>query len=193
MDHDGLDQYASPELNKFNAVSALWLNDPEIPVQTTLIRPFARACLATLALGITPALGLAAPVGDFTIETRDAITLQAQPFPLSEVRLLDGPFKHAQDLDAQYLLSLDVDRLLYSFRVNAGLPSTAKPYGGWEEPKSEVRGPFRRPLSLRLRPDVCQHWRRAAQAEGRGGRRGARGLPGEVPQRLPERLSGGVH
>jgi hypothetical protein len=142
LDHDELDQYASPELNKFNAVSALWLNDPEIPVQTTLLRPFARACLATLALGITTTLGLAAAVGDFTIETRDTIALQAQPFPLTEVRLLDGPFKHAQDLDAQYLLSLDVDRLLYSFRVNAGLPSTAKPYGGWEEPKSEVRGHF---------------------------------------------------
>ena len=31
---------------------------------------------------------------------------------------------------------------MHSFRVNAGLPSTAKPYGGWEEPKSEVRGHF---------------------------------------------------
>ncbi|MGO8926201.1 MAG: beta-L-arabinofuranosidase domain-containing protein [Limisphaerales bacterium] len=129
-------------LNKVNVVSALWLIDPEIPVQTTFIHPIAMAGLAAVALGITPALGLAAAVGDFTIETRDKIALQAQPFPLSDVRLLDGPFKHAQDLDQHYLLSLDVDRLLYSFRVNAGLPSTAKPYGGWEEPKSEVRGHF---------------------------------------------------
>lgn len=111
-------------------------------MQTTLIHPSAWAGLAAVALSITPALGLAAAVGDFAIETRDKITLQAQPFPLSEVRLLDGPFKHAQDLDEQYLLSLDVDRLLHTFRVNAGLPSTARPYGGWEEPKSEVRGHF---------------------------------------------------
>jgi DUF1680 family protein len=97
---------------------------------------------AALALGFTPALSLAAAAGDFTIETRDKIALQAQPFPLSNVRLLDGSFKHAQDLDRQYLLSLDVERLLYPFRVNAGLSSTAKPYGGWEEPKSEVRGHF---------------------------------------------------
>src|ERR1035441_10107544 len=97
---------------------------------------------AALALGITPALSLATAGGDFTIETRDKIALQAQPFPLSDVRLLDGPFKHAQELDKQYLLSLDVDRLLYPFRVNAGLSSTAKPFGGWEEPKSEVRGHF---------------------------------------------------
>src|ERR1035438_1072639 len=97
---------------------------------------------AALALGITPTLSLATAAGDFTIDTRDKIALQAQPFPLSNSRLLEGPFKHAQDLDLQYLLSLDVDRLLYPFRINAGLPSDAKPYGGWEEPKSEVRGHF---------------------------------------------------
>ncbi len=55
---------------------------------------------------------------------------------------LDGPFKHAMELDQQYLLSLDVDRLLHNFRVNAGLPSSAEPLGGWEEPKCELRGHF---------------------------------------------------
>jgi len=80
--------------------------------------------------------------GDFTIETRDRVSLAAQPFPLAEVRLLDGPFKHALELDRDYLLSLDPDRLLHTFRLNAGLPSTAKPYGGWEEPKGELRGHF---------------------------------------------------
>ena len=98
------------------------------------------ALTGALGFGITPALGLAASVGDFTVETRDKVALQAQPFALSEVRLLDGPFKLAQDLDRQYLLSLDADRLLYSFRVNAGLPSRAKPYGGWEAPSCELRG-----------------------------------------------------
>ena len=61
-------------------------------------------------------------------------------FPLSAVRLLDGPFKHAQELDRQYLIALDPDRLLHNFRVNAGLPSTAEPVGGWEAPGSELRG-----------------------------------------------------
>ena len=42
--------------------------------------------------------------------------------------------------DQQYLLSLDLDRLLYNFRVNAGLPTTAKPLGGWEAPNVELRG-----------------------------------------------------
>ena len=55
-------------------------------------------------------------------------------FPLSEVRLLDGPFKHAQELDHQYLLALEPDRFLHNFHVNAGLPPKAPPYGGWEAP-----------------------------------------------------------
>jgi DUF1680 family protein len=35
---------------------------------------------------------------------------------------------------------MDSDRLLHNFRVTAGLPSTAEPLGGWEEPKGELRG-----------------------------------------------------
>ncbi len=68
------------------------------------------------------------------------VPLKAEPFSLKQVRLLDGPFKHAMELDRKYLLSLDVERLLHCFRASAGLPSPAKPLGGWEEPKSEVRG-----------------------------------------------------
>src|SRR5215472_6879425 len=95
-----------------------------------------------LVLATIPTPMLAEPVGDYTLETRDQIALPAQPFPLNEVRLLGGPFRHAQDLDHQYLRSLDVDRLLHNFRANAGLPSDAKPYGGWEEPSGELRGHF---------------------------------------------------
>ncbi len=53
-------------------------------------------------------------------------------FPLSSVRLLDGPFKNAQDVDAAYILELDVDRLLAPFRVEAGLEPRAPKYGNWE-------------------------------------------------------------
>ena len=35
---------------------------------------------------------------------------------------------------------LDPDRMLHTFRHNYGLPSRAKPCGGWERPTSEVRG-----------------------------------------------------
>jgi DUF1680 family protein len=53
-------------------------------------------------------------------------------FPLSDVRLLPGPFKHAEDLDADYLLKLEPDRLLSRFREYAGLTPKAEAYGGWE-------------------------------------------------------------
>ncbi len=76
------------------------------------------------------------------LKAQDKIPLKVSAFDLREVRLLDGPFKHAMELDQQYLLSLDPDRLLHTFRLNAGLPSTAKPLGGWEEPKCELRGHF---------------------------------------------------
>jgi len=72
----------------------------------------------------------------------EEIQLKALPFDLDEVRLLDGPFKTAQEADAKYLLSLDLDRLLHNFRVNAGLPSSATPLGGWESPTIELRGHF---------------------------------------------------
>jgi DUF1680 family protein len=69
------------------------------------------------------------------------IPLQAFPFPLRQVELLDGPFREAMLRDKAYLLSLDPDRLLYNFRVNYGLAtSNAAPYGGWEAPGVQLRG-----------------------------------------------------
>jgi DUF1680 family protein len=63
-----------------------------------------------------------------------------EPFPLPEVRLLDGPFRDAMLRDQKYLLSLDPERFLYNFRKNVGLPSSSKPYGGWDAPDCEQRG-----------------------------------------------------
>src|SRR5262245_64388134 len=70
----------------------------------------------------------------------DKVPFRARAFALQAVRLLDGRFKQAQKLAQTHLLSLDPDRLLHSFRVNAGLPSAAKPLGGWEAPDVELRG-----------------------------------------------------
>jgi DUF1680 family protein len=64
----------------------------------------------------------------------------AWAFPLRDVRILDGPFRDAQQRDLAYLLSLEPDRLLHTFRLNAGLPTAARPYGGWEAPAVELRG-----------------------------------------------------
>ncbi len=60
------------------------------------------------------------------------ITTKAHAFSLQDVRLLDGPFKKAMELDARYLLDLEPDRLLSRFREYAGLESKGAIYGGWE-------------------------------------------------------------
>jgi uncharacterized protein len=55
-----------------------------------------------------------------------------QAFDLQDVRLLEGPFKHATDRNREYLLKLEPDRLLAGFRQDAGLAAKAAVYGGWE-------------------------------------------------------------
>jgi len=67
---------------------------------------------------------------------------------LSEVSLhdvgLDPTSLHgeAQQTNLEYLLMLDVDRLVWSFRNTAGLDTPGEPYGGWESPTEELRGHF---------------------------------------------------
>ncbi|XP_075633960.1 uncharacterized protein LOC142606508 [Castanea sativa] len=48
----------------------------------------------------------------------------------------------AQQTNLEYLLMLDVDSLVWSYRKIAGLPTPGKPYGGWESPDNEARGHF---------------------------------------------------
>jgi len=56
----------------------------------------------------------------------------AEPFPLTDVRLLGGPFEASHEATAKYLLTVDPARLLAGFRVNSGLEPKAEIYGGWE-------------------------------------------------------------
>ncbi len=77
---------------------------------------------------------------DSKVKIPNKAVIQARPFHLSDVRLLDGPFRQAMLRNQDFLLGLDIDRLLHNFRLNAGLPSSAEPYGGWEAPDVELRG-----------------------------------------------------
>ncbi len=65
-----------------------------------------------------------------------------EPFPLAWVRLGPGIFREQEEINARYLDSLGVDRLLHTFRITAGIPSAATPYKGWEDPTCELRGHF---------------------------------------------------
>ncbi len=80
----------------------------------------------------------AAPLNFVRNETKPKV----QPFALSEVTLEAGPLTQARDWNRGYMMRLPNDRLLHTFRLNAGLPSNAQPLGGWEAPNCELRGHF---------------------------------------------------
>src|ERR1035437_6496033 len=90
------------------------------------------------------------PAFEGTLEfTPKNVAPRAEPFPMPQVRLLPNSIYHnAQEWNRGYMARLEADRLLYTFRVNAGLPvGSAKPLGGWEQPEngqraSELRGHF---------------------------------------------------
>jgi DUF1680 family protein len=65
---------------------------------------------------------------------------RAAALPLGAVQLLDSPFRLNQARNTTYLLFLDPERMLRSFRINYGEPTTAEPLGGWEKPDSQIRG-----------------------------------------------------
>ncbi len=58
--------------------------------------------------------------------------LRAVPVPLDRVRLNGGPLKHAQEITAAYLLTLEPDRMLAFYRERAGLSKKADGYTGWD-------------------------------------------------------------
>ncbi len=73
---------------------------------------------------------------------REKVPWKVQPFPLKQVHLRKGPFRDALEGAQRYLHLLPSDRLLHTFRLNAGLSSSAQPLGGWEKPDYEARGHF---------------------------------------------------
>lgn len=75
---------------------------------------------------------------DQTVEPKVAV--KAYSFDLNEVRLLDSRFKDNMERDGKWLLSIDINSLLHSWYVNAGMETNAKPFGGWEGLDVELKG-----------------------------------------------------
>ncbi|MCP9753474.1 glycoside hydrolase family 127 protein [Ferruginibacter sp. HRS2-29] len=74
--------------------------------------------------------------------------LYANEFPLSDVRLLEGPFQHARDLNIKVLLEYDVDRLLAGYRKEAGLPEKARSFKNWDGLDGHVGGHYLSALAM---------------------------------------------
>lgn len=73
--------------------------------------------------------------------------LQVKSFDLKDVRLLPSRFHENMMRDSAWMASIDVNRLLHSFRTNAGVFAgreggymTVKKLGGWESLDCELRG-----------------------------------------------------
>jgi uncharacterized protein len=63
---------------------------------------------------------------------QEVVSFRVLPFSLTDVKLLDGPFKHAMELDVNTLMKYEPDRLLSKFCSEAGLKPKAEHYMGWE-------------------------------------------------------------
>ncbi|PJM78271.1 hypothetical protein CUU80_10330 [Bifidobacterium scaligerum] len=63
-------------------------------------------------------------------------------FELPDVTLTGGEFFRRQMLVRDYVLQFDLDRLMHTFRTNAGFKDAAEPLGGWESPDCGLRGHF---------------------------------------------------
>lgn len=73
--------------------------------------------------------------------------LRAESFDLKDVRLLPSRFRDNMMRDSAWMVSIEVGRLLHSFRTNAGVFAgreggymTVKKLGGWESLDCELRG-----------------------------------------------------
>ena len=68
--------------------------------------------------------------------------LYPNEFPLSQITLLEGPLKHARDLNIETLLKYDCDRLMAPYRKEAGLTPKAKCYPNWDGLDGHVGGHY---------------------------------------------------
>ncbi len=69
-------------------------------------------------------------------------------FPLGDVELLDGPFKHACDLNVHVLLKYDTDRLLAPYLKEAGLTPKAESFPCWDGLDGHVGGHYLSALAI---------------------------------------------
>ncbi len=76
-----------------------------------------------------------------------AAPMAVKPFALSDVRVLPGRVHDNMERDSAWMAAIDVNRLLHSFRTNAGVFAgreggymTVKKLGGWESLDCELRG-----------------------------------------------------
>ncbi len=97
-----------------------------------------KVVVTILAAALFPLLASAQP-GNPALDAESRI-VHARALPLDSVRLTGGPLKHAQDLELEYLLALEPDRMLAFLRRSAKLEPKAQGYGGWDGDGRQLTG-----------------------------------------------------
>src|SRR6185436_5096407 len=103
-----------------------------------MTRPIARrtflsaATLSAATLPMWPRIGWAGLAAPTASAADHGVSIH--PFSLEHVRLRPGPALEALKVNRRYLMDLEPDRLLHTFRITARLPTSAAPLGGWEAP-----------------------------------------------------------
>ncbi|MGH9600610.1 MAG: beta-L-arabinofuranosidase domain-containing protein [Terracidiphilus sp.] len=82
------------------------------------------------------------PFAEPLVFSQGVFAPRVRPFALRDVTLDAGPLRDAREWNRGFILRIPNDRLLRNFMVNAGLPTNARPLGGWEAPNCELRGHF---------------------------------------------------
>lgn len=76
--------------------------------------------------------GMASLLGMATLSATAQIPQKVESFHINQVRLTGSAFKHAEEMDIQYLMAINPDRLLAPYLKEAGLTPKAENYTNWE-------------------------------------------------------------
>lgn len=105
----------------------------------------AAVCLAAFSTLSAQSIYPGQHAGKMKIETSAPMSVES--FDLKDVRLLPSRFRENMMRDSAWMVSIDVNRLLHSFRTTAGVFAgreggymTVKKLGGWESLDCELRG-----------------------------------------------------
>ena len=128
-----------------------WTPQETLQRHTLEVCKYARCTMKSLRAALLRSMGKCGPMLWRMLMPISAVAVVAlsqsdeiKPFQIFHVTLHQGSqFGKAFALNKEYMQSLDPERLLHTFRLNAGMNSTAKAFSGsWEDPTCEVRGQF---------------------------------------------------
>lgn len=104
-------------------------------------------CLLALSFSLVSAQSVYPGQHEGKIVVKNQVPMRAKSFDLKDVRLLPGRVHDNFQRDSAWMANIPVDRLIHSFRNNAGVFAgveggyeSIKKFGGWESLDCDLRG-----------------------------------------------------